>query len=141
MGVPLIEATQHIKDQSPILDDLAKITQIICHRLHPHAIVSNGQVTLLEKSKHSVELECLGFVVPTELLLDANPGDARRVLPNTDSLHEFGRQGAEQPGPDHRVHAPPCRDVQGGSVEEDVVVEGVALESEDHQIAPAIVVS
>jgi len=108
------------------LDDLTKVTQVIGHALHFSAVISDGKIALLEEAELSIEAKSPGLVVPPELLLDAQPGEPRRVVANANGLHQFGRHGAKQPGAHNGVHAAPCRGSED-VVEEDVIVKRVAL--------------
>jgi len=93
---------------------------------------------LLEEAKLGVELKRASFTVAAELLIDAQPGDPRGVIPNADRLHQIGVEGAEKPRADHGVHASPSRGGRGGV--EDMIIEGIAFQSEEHQILPPVVV-
>ena len=139
VAVLLVEAAQDIQNQGAVLDDLTQVPKIICHLLHALTVIGDREIALLEEAKLGVELKRASFTVAAELLIDAQPGDPRGVIPNADRLHQIGVEGAEKPRADHGVHASPSRGGRGG-VEEDMIIEGIAFQSEEHQISPPVVV-
>jgi hypothetical protein len=83
-------------------------------------------------------VESTSFTIAEELGLEGNPGLASYapILLKLDGEH------VEDPRQDHVAHPMPGQRQQGGSIDEDVVVdvEGVALKREEHLDAPAGIV-
>ena len=110
VAVLFVEAPQHVEDEGAIINNLAKVAQIVSHALHLAAIVRDGEVALLEDAEIGVEVERPSFVVAAEMLVEAQPGDAGRVVANAHGLLKFGGQGAEEPRADDGIHAAPRGD-------------------------------
>jgi hypothetical protein len=81
------------------------------------------------------------LAVAEELLIKGNPkllsGAVTAALVSAGGLLEVDGDGAEQPQQDHTVHPVPVRVVEGRSVGGDMVVEGVALEGQQHEVTPS----
>jgi hypothetical protein len=76
-------------------------------------------------------------VVAEELLLEGNPKQLNSAIAVMGGLLEVDGDGAEQPRQDHVVHPAPVGVIEGRSVGGDVVVEGVALECQQHEVTPS----
>lgn len=70
-------------------------------------------------------------------LLDGNPSLASSATTLTNNVLLLNGDDPEDPREDHTIHLSLERDSEGGGVGEDVVVQGVVLESEDDEVAPA----
>jgi hypothetical protein len=117
---------------------LVEVTEVVSHPLHPTTVVTDAQIALYKEPKLCVEVEGTRLAVAEELLPEGNPkllGGAI-VAAGTSGLLEVDGDGVEQPRQDHAVHPALMGVVQGRSVEGDMVIEGVALERQQHEIAP-----
>jgi hypothetical protein len=122
-----------------ICDGLTQVTKVVGHALHPTTVVVNAEVALFEGVKPGVELQNMRLVVVEELSLDHEPclACSLRQIPN--DLVEFGGEGVEDPCHHDVVQSSPI-DGWIGDVGEDVVVEGVAMKREKHEVTPPLVV-
>jgi hypothetical protein len=81
-----------------------------------------------------VEDACLAGV--EELLLEGNPKLLSGAIVGVIGLLEVDGDGVVQPWQDHAVHLTSMGLVEGRSVRGDVVIEDVALERQQHEVAP-----
>jgi hypothetical protein len=120
---------------------LAEVTEVVSHSLHPAAVVINAQITLYEEPKLCVEVEGARLAVAEELLLEGNPklvsGAVAATVADTGGLLEVNGDGTEQPRQDHIVHLAPVGVIEGRSVGEDVVIKGVVLVYQQHEVTPS----
>jgi hypothetical protein len=139
VGELLVQTAQHIEDEGAVMDDLAEITKSLSHPLHLAAIVADRKIDLHKNTELGIEAKGASFAIAKELLLNGDPGAACCATKGADGLHQLGGERAQHPRQDNGIHAPP-RWRGGGGVGEDMVGEGVPLESEQDEVAPAIVV-
>jgi hypothetical protein len=121
----LVQAPENVENKGTVLHVLVEVAEIVSHPLHPTPVIVDVQIALHEEPKLCVEVEDARLTVAEELLLEGNP-----------KLLSGRGDGAEQPRQDHVVHLAPMGAVEGRSIGGDVVVEGVALESQQHEVAP-----
>jgi hypothetical protein len=108
-----IEIAQKIKDKSPVVDELAKVTEGILHALELPTVCGDVNVALLEVAEGGVEVEGASFAIATEPRLVAQPGDAGGGATLDDGLIEDVGDA---------VHASPIGGVGGGHVGEDMAL-------------------
>jgi hypothetical protein len=136
--VLLVQALEDLENKGTVLHVLA---EVVSHPLHPAAVVVDAQIALYEELKLCVEVEGTRLAVAEELLLEGNPklqtGAIAAAVASASGLLEVDGDGAEQPRQDHAVHPAPVGVVEGRSVGGDVVVEGVALERQQHEVMPS----
>jgi hypothetical protein len=135
----LVQATDDVEAEGAVVDDLAKIPEGIHHGLHL-VVVLMDRVALDEDAKLGVEMDSLHLVIAKELRLNSEPGVASCPVAHVDSLHKLGGDRAKQPREDDSIHAAPGRDVGVGRIRDNMRGEGVALEGEEDEVAPAVVV-
>jgi hypothetical protein len=115
------------------------LAEVVNHPLHPAAVVVDAQIALYEEPKLCVVVEGVCLTVAEELLLEGNlkllSGAVATVVAGASGLLEVNGDGVEQPRQDHTVHLAPVGVVEGRSVGGDVVVEDVALERQQHEVA------
>jgi hypothetical protein len=137
VGVAVAEPPEDVEDQDAILHGPPKVPQGVRHALHPTAELADGEVTLDEGPETRVEAQSPSLRVAQELALKGEPSPAR-VRRGADEVVEVQRDRPQDPGEDDAVQTKPRRGLDGDrSVNEDMVVEGVAAKSEKHQIPPA----
>jgi len=107
VGEPLVETPDEVEDEGTIVDDLAKVTKIICHTFEASAIICDEEVTLREAPELGVEVEGARLVVAEELGFHGDPGGMCGDAPCGDGLGEIIVDGPEDPGLDDAVHARP----------------------------------
>jgi hypothetical protein len=107
----------------------------LSHPLHPAVVVVDAQIALYEEPKLCVEVEGACLVVAEELLLEGNPKLLSGAVAGTSGLLEVDADGAEQPRQDHAIHLVLVGVVEGRNVGGDVVIESVALERQQHEVA------
>jgi hypothetical protein len=112
------------------------LTEVVGHPLHLAAVVVDAQIALYKEPKLGVEVEGTSLTVAKELLLDDNPKLLSSVVTVISGLLEVDDDGAEQPRYDHTVHPALVGVVEGRSVGGDVIVDGVALECQQHEVTP-----
>jgi hypothetical protein len=102
-------------------------------------VVTDAEVALLEDAEPSVELQNTRLAVAEKLSLEREPylTCGRHWFLN--DLMEFRGEGAENPC-HHDVGQSSLIDGRVGDVEEDVVVQGVWMRCEKHEVVPPIVV-
>jgi hypothetical protein len=112
---------------------------VVGHALHLATIVTDAEIALLEDVEPGVELQNTWLTIAEELSLDREPrlACALRRLPN--NLMELGREGVEDPCHHDAVQSTPT-DGRIGDVREDVVVEGITMKREKHEVTPPLVV-
>jgi hypothetical protein len=120
-----------------ICDGLTHGTKVIGHALHPVRVVA--EVALLEDMKLGVELQNVQLAIAEELCLDRAPrlSCGLRRFPN--DLVEFWGEGAKDPCHHDAVQSS-LIDGRIGDVREDVVVQGIAMKHEKHEVASPLVV-
>jgi hypothetical protein len=120
-------------------DGLTQDMKVVGHALHLMTIVANVEVTLLEDVEPAIELQNTRLTVVKELTLEREPRlmCGLRWFPN--DLVEFGGEGAEDPSHHDTVQSSPI-DEQISDVGEDVVVQGILMKREKHEIVPLLVV-
>jgi hypothetical protein len=131
VGVAVAEPAEDVEDQDTVLHWPAEVAEGVCHALHPVAEIANREVTLDEGVKARIETQSPGFGIAQELALERKPGPAsvRRVV---DEVVEVQGDRPEDPGEDDAVKAQPRRGLDSNrGINKDVVVEGVAAESEE----------
>jgi hypothetical protein len=139
VGVAVAEPPEDVEDQDAILHGPPKVPQGVRHALHPAAELSDGEVPLDESPETRVEAQSPGLGVAQKLALKGKPSPAR-VRRGTDEVVEVEGDRPQDPGEDDAIQTEPRRGLDSGrSVEEDVVVEGVAAKSENHEVPPASV--
>jgi hypothetical protein len=136
----LVQDADDVEDEGAIVDDLAKIPKGIRYSLHLAAVVVDGEIALDEDAKVGIEMESPSFAIAKLLRLNSEPGVASYLVVHADGLHELGGDHAEQPGEDDGIHAAPGRDIKVDRIRDDIRGEGVALEGEEDEVAPAVVV-
>jgi hypothetical protein len=137
VGVPVAEPAKDVEDQDAILHGPAEVAKGVRHALHPTAELADGEVTLDEGAEARVEAQSPSLGVAQELSLKGKPRPSR-VWGGAHKVVEVQRDRPQDLGEDDAVETKPRRSLGGDRfVDEDVVVEGVAAESEQHQIPPA----
>ncbi|KAG8083110.1 hypothetical protein GUJ93_ZPchr0014g46682 [Zizania palustris] len=111
VGVGVAETAEDVENKCAPRNRLSEVTKGIHHPLHATAVLRDGEISLDEGAECGVQLESTSLTVAKELPLDRNLG--------------LTSGAAKLP---HDV-----------LVDEDVVIQGIALEGEEHQIAPACV--
>jgi hypothetical protein len=71
------KAPQNVEDQDVLRDREAEVAKPISRAIHLPAVVSHGQVTLLERKKLGVELEGVCLSIPEKLSLEGKPHPTR----------------------------------------------------------------
>jgi hypothetical protein len=94
---------------------------------------------LLEGTKPSIELQNALLAVAEELSLDREPCLACGLRRLSNDLMEIGGEGVEDPC-HHDVVQSSLIDGWISDVEEDVVIEDVAMKREEDEVAPLLVV-
>jgi hypothetical protein len=115
---------------------LVELAQVVSHLLHFAAVVIDAQNALHKELELSVEVERTSLTIVEELLLEGNRELLSSDVVGADGLLEVDGDGAEQPRQDHTIHLAPVGVVEGRSDGGNVVVEGVALERQQHEVTP-----
>jgi hypothetical protein len=120
-------------------DSLTQGTKVVRYALHSATVVANAEVTLLEGAELGIKLQNTRPGVAEELSLDHESRlmCGLRQFPN--DLVEFGGEGAKDSCHHDVVQSSPI-DRRIGDIGEDMVVEGVAMKHEKHEVAPPLVV-
>jgi hypothetical protein len=136
VGVAVAEPAEDVEDEDAILHGPAQVAERVRHGLHLPAELANGEIPLDEGPEARVEAESTGLSIAQKLTLECQPRLASRSG-GANEVVEVDRDRAEDPGKHDAVQTQPRRSLdQGRRLVEDVVVEGVAAKSEDHQIPP-----
>ena len=139
MAVAIVETPQDIENHNLVLHRPAEVVKSINHALHPPAVLADKEVPLLEGAEARIELESAGLGVAEKLALEREPDltCCATVGPAND-IQEVEGEGTEDPRQDDAVDMLPCQGLsRDWDVEEDVVVQGVASESEKDQVPPS----
>jgi hypothetical protein len=120
-------------------DGLTQGTKVVDHAIHPATVVADAEVALLEGAEPGVKLQNMRLSVAKELCLDCEPRLACGLCRFPNDLIEFRGEGAENPC-HHGVVQSSTTSGRIDDVEEDMVVEGVAMKREKHEVAPPLVV-
>jgi hypothetical protein len=75
-------------------------------------------------------------MIVEELLFEGNPKLLSGAVMGTSGLLEVDDDGVEQPRQDHAVHPMSMGIAEDRSIGGDVVVEGVVLERQQHEVTP-----
>jgi hypothetical protein len=134
--VPLILPLKNIEDEVAVGDGAAEVNQGVGHALHLVTVVTHWEVTLDEVAEHGIEVKCTCFAVADELVLDCAPDLACGDVVLLGDVLKLAGYCTEDLGEDDGLYAIPGRIIDGRSVEEDVVSEFVALQSEQNLVAP-----
>jgi hypothetical protein len=94
---------------------------------------------LLEDAKPGIELKNTELAVAEELSLERNPCLMSGLHRFPNNLVEFRREGAEDPC-HHDVVQPSPIGGRIDDIEEDVVVQGIAMKCEKHEVMPSLMV-
>jgi hypothetical protein len=121
-----------------ISDGLTQGTKVIGHALHLATVVASIEVALLESAEPSVELQNTRLAVAEELSLNREPCLACYLCRLPNDLVEFRGEGVEDLYHHNAVQSCPI-DEWIDDVREDVVVEGIAMKREEHEVAPPLV--
>jgi hypothetical protein len=113
--------------------------KVIGDALHLVIVVADAEVTVLEDTKPGVELQNAGLAVAKELDLERKPCLMNGLHQFSNDLVEFGGKGVEDPC-HHDVVQPSPTAGWIGDVGEDVVIQGVAMKHEKHEVMPPLVV-
>jgi hypothetical protein len=140
VGEFLVQALEDIENEGAVVNDLTEISKNVGHPLHLAAVVVHGEIALNEDAELGVEVKSSRLAVAEEPILDGEPRGARRVVVFAHAVHEVTGDRAEDPRQHDDVHAAPGGMSKVLRVGEDVAGEGVALQREENEIAPAIVV-
>ena len=137
VSVAVVEPTEDVEDQDTVLHGPAKVAKRVCHALHLTAEVADGEVALDEGPEAHIETQNSGLGVAQKLALERQPGRTRMWSVAKEAVEVHGDR-PHNPRKDDAVESQP-RGSRGRNhgVEEDVVVEGVAAESEEDQVPPA----
>jgi len=135
VSVAIAEPAEDVEDQNTVLHGPTKVAERVCHALHLAAELADGEIALDERPEARIETQSpgLGFA---QLALERQPGPTS-VRSVADEVVEVQGDRPHDPGEDDAVEAQP----RGGlyrahSVEEDVVVDGVAAEGDEDQVLP-----
>jgi hypothetical protein len=120
-------------------DGLTQGTKVVGHALHPAIVVADIEVSLLEDAELGVELQNMQLDVAEELSLDREPRLACGLRQLLNDLVEFGGEGAKDPGHHDNVQSS-LIDGCIGDVGEDMVIEGVVMKREKHEVVSPLVV-
>jgi hypothetical protein len=103
------KAPQNVEDQAVLRDREAEVAKPIGCALHLPAIVSHGQVTLLERAKLGVALEGVCLSIPEKLSLEGKPHHARGGIRSLHDVLEIQGDGPRDLGHGDAVAASPRR--------------------------------
>jgi hypothetical protein len=120
-------------------DGLTQDAQVVGHAFHLTTVVTDAKVALLEDMKLGINLQDARLVVTKELGLHSKPRLSSGLQWLTDDLVKLDEESAQDPS-QHNVVQP---DPIGGHVDavgEDVTIEGIAAECEEHEVEPPLVV-
>lgn len=132
-----IEAPQEVEDEDAVGDGFAQVRKVVCHGLHVATVVGDGKITLHKIAELDVEEERASLAVAEKLILDYKPGDASNGIEAlADDLHEFRRDGVEDPCHQDAIHPEPGCMVGVESIGEDVIIKGISAEGEEHVLMP-----
>jgi hypothetical protein len=132
VGVAVTEPVEDVEDQDVILHGPGEVAKGVCHALHPTTELANGEVTLDEGAETRVETQSPGLGVAQELSLKGKPRSAC-VRGVADEVVEVQGDRPQDLGEDNAVETDLGRCLNGDrGVNKDVVVKGVAAESEKH---------
>jgi hypothetical protein len=137
VGIAVAESAEDVEDEDAILHGPAQVAEGVGHGLHLPAELANGKVPLDEGAEARVESQSSGLSIAQKLALECQPGltSGGGVA---DEVVEVDGDRAEDPGKHDAVQTLPRRSLdRGRGIVEDVIVEGVAAEGDDHQIPPA----
>lgn len=112
--------------------------QGVHHGLHPLMVLIDGEIPLNNLAKCGIQMVDLDLAVIEELSLNRNPVLASSALPLADNVLQLNYEGAKEPGEDHDIH-PALGTCLHDNFNEDVVIEGVAMESQQDLVTPACV--
>jgi hypothetical protein len=120
-------------------DGLTQGTKVIGHALHLTIVVTDTEVTLLQGVEPSIELQNTRLAIAEELTLDhkARLACSLHWLPN--DLVVFGGEGSEDPCHHDVVQSSPI-DGWICDIREDMVIKGIAMKHEEHEVMPPLVV-
>jgi hypothetical protein len=138
---PFVQATKSSENEGPIGNRFTEAAQLVGHGLETAAIIRDGEITLRERPKLSVEEEGACLLVAKKHVLQKKPYSAAGglvvdVARGHDNLKEVGRDGAQQPRDDDAIQAMPRSEIRMDFVREDVVGERVFAEGDDVESAP-----
>jgi hypothetical protein len=122
-----------------ISDGLTQRTKVVVHALHLATVVAAAEVTLLEDAEPDVELHNTRLTVAEELGLEHEPHLTSGFHRFLNDLMEFEGEGVEDPYHQDVVQPSPI-DGRIGDIREDVVIQGVAMKREEHEVASPLVV-
>jgi hypothetical protein len=120
-------------------DGLTQGTKVIGHALHLAIVIANAQVTLFEDAEPGIELQNTRLAVAEELSLECKPHLMSGLPRFTNDLVEFGGEGVEDPCHHDAVQSSPIDGWIGG-VGEDVVIQGVSMKYEKHEVTLPLIV-
>src|SRR6185437_10189309 len=87
------QAPQDIEHQDPIGHRIPEVVKSISHALHPPAVLTDGEVPLLEGAEGGVELEGTVLGVAEELALERHPGLPRGAAVDPDEVLKIQGDG------------------------------------------------
>jgi hypothetical protein len=128
-----------VKNKVAIGDGLTQGTKVVDHALDLTIVVADAEVTLLEYAEPGIKLQNVGLTVAEELDLEREPRLTSGLHRFPNVLMEFGGEGVEDPC-HHDVIQPSSIGEQIGDVREDVVVQGISMKCEKHEVVPPLVV-
>jgi hypothetical protein len=102
-------------------------------------VVANAEVALFEGSKPIVELQNTGLTAAEQLSLDREPRVACGLRQFLNDFIEFQGKGVRESCHHDVVQSSPI-DRQISDIRDDVVVQGVVMKREKHEVVPPLVV-
>jgi hypothetical protein len=136
MVILLVQAPEEVENKGTVLHVLIEVAKVASHPLHPTAVVIDAQIALHEELKLGVEVEGTRLAFAKELLLKGNPKLLSGAVTAASGLLEVNGNGVEQPRQDDVVHTTLVGVIEGRSIGGDVVVEGVTVERQQHEVTP-----
>jgi hypothetical protein len=132
VGVAVTEPAEDVEDEDAILHGPAQVAEGVSHGLHLPTELANVKVPLDEGAEARIESQSSGLSIAQKLALECQPGLASGGGV-ADEVMEVDGDCAEDLGEHDVVQTLPRRSLdRGHGIVEDVVVEGVAVEGEDH---------
>jgi hypothetical protein len=142
VGEPAVETTKRRQHEGAAKNSFAQVPKCISHALETTTVVEDGEISLDERAELGIKIQCAGFLVADELILQSAPDGVCRRQGGLCDLDEIGSNSAIEPGGDGAIHAP-LMGIGGDlwrNVVENMVGELVLAEGVEEEGLPPIVV-
>jgi hypothetical protein len=103
----LVETTEYVEDEDPVVDKQPQIGQSIGHALEFAAILAHREVSLYKIVEGSIEVKSMYLTITKELVLEPEPQVSRGVATFLNDLLKIRGDRVGEPVEDDSVHSGP----------------------------------